>query len=175
VTAGGPADQAGIKRGDIIVRFDGQAAHDVTRLRNQVSETAPGREVEIQVFRDGRLQTLRVRIREQSGENVSPTAVASASGLGLRLRDLTADDARQLGLPPTQHGVITTAVAAMGAGERAGVQPNDVIVSVQGEPVKNTDDFWREIGRHDLQHGVRLGVLTGHDRHYLFLRNGPVS
>jgi Do/DeqQ family serine protease len=64
VTPNGPADRAGVRRGDVIVAFDGKPIDDGNTLRNQVASTAPGRKVNLTLIRDGREQQLTVTLGE---------------------------------------------------------------------------------------------------------------
>jgi serine protease Do len=176
VSAGSPADHAGIKVGDIITRFDGHPIDNVARLRDQVADTKPGRRVDVEVFRGGHQQTLGVEIAELGG-----AAVASAEPglgrekLGMTLQTLTSDEAQQLRLDPDQQGVLVTAVEPLSPAERAGLRANDVITGVKDQPVRSAEALRRLLARDDLAKGVRLEVLSGAARHFVFLQTDGVS
>jgi serine protease Do len=103
VTADGPADKAGIKRGDIIIEFNGKKINNSTELRNIVAESSPGSSVTVTVLRDGKERNFTVVLAER------PTSLASrgkerekpeeqtSKKLGLSIQTLTPDIADRLG------------------------------------------------------------------------------
>jgi serine protease Do len=64
VTSNGPAARAGIRRGDVIVSFNGKPVEDGNALRNQVASTAPGTQVPLTVIRDKHEQQIQVTLGE---------------------------------------------------------------------------------------------------------------
>ena len=172
VVAGSPADKAGIKTGDVILRFDSNEIENSTMLRHRVAETAVGKNTEVEVQRDKKPVKLSVKIAEQpkdmsaSGESVKG-ADKSAALAGLEVRNLTPDTARQLNLPRGSQGVVVAQVETGSAAEQAGVQQGDVIVELNRKSVQNLDDFQRlsaKLGKKDAvllllaRHGGRLFV-----------------
>ncbi|MFQ5937531.1 MAG: Do family serine endopeptidase, partial [Acidiferrobacterales bacterium] len=108
VLQGSPAAKAGIESGDVIVTFDGKDVQDQTDLRNIVAQTPVGKNVKVKVVRDQKPKTIKVRIGEQ------PTDLARIGAesegfqgdsdnkalAGLEVRNLTAEIAKRLNLPP---------------------------------------------------------------------------
>lgn len=171
VTPGGPAEQAGIRSGDIITRFDGRPVGGVERFRFDVAAIDPGTPVEVEVFRDGSRRTLEVQVGELPGEPAAAAASDSADvNLGMTLRSLTPGLSRQLGLDESLGGVVVMDVEPASPADRAGLRPQDVILEVHGEPVANLNEFRAALGKHDLKGGVRLRVSSGATLHYAFLR-----
>lgn len=174
IVSGSPAEQAGLKSGDIVLRFDGKAIDGSSMLRNRVAETPVGKNVEMEILRDKKPLKLSIKIAEQpkdmnmaGGEGVKSDS-KSATLAGLEVRNITPDVARQLNLSRGVQGVVVAEVAPGSAAEEAGVQPGDVIVELNRKPLRNTDDFQRlskSIGKNDsallliARQGGRLFVV----------------
>ncbi len=141
VTPGSPAEAAGIRRGDVIARFDGREVSEMHTLPPLVAATPIGKEVPITIFREGTEQTLRVKVGRMPGEpaEASGPAEPGESKWGLALRDLDARTAQGRGFKPGE-GVLVAAVRAGSAAERAGIRPGDVIVEVNRRKVTTVKD-----------------------------------
>jgi len=141
-----PAEAAGIKAGDVIVRYDGRDVEDSGNLRNLVSGTAPGAKVKIDIVRDGGKQTVSATIATQIGEAAAAAppeeGATMLSNLGLSVQTLTPDLARQLGVR-AENGVVITDVTEGSAASLAGLQKGDVIVETARQPVANVEDLDR--------------------------------
>jgi serine protease Do len=138
----GPAARAGLRSGDVILSYNGEALAASDDLPARVAATRPGETARLKVWRDGRETSLEVKVGEMPGEG--PT-VAAVSGepqgrLGVAVRPLDATEAKRLG---AEGGVRVERVA--GAAAKAGVRPGDVIVGVNGAPVRGPEDLKRAI------------------------------
>jgi serine protease Do len=151
VDKAGPADRAGIKRGDVIVEFDGKKVENSTQLRNMAAQAKPGSEVKIGLLRDGKKMEVSVNLAErpegreerQEPERQQPEGQTSEK-LGLSIQTLTPDIAEQLGYQ-NDHGVIVADVMAGSPGEEAGLQRGDLIKEVNRREIKNVRDFENEV------------------------------
>ena len=141
VQAGGPADRAGLKRGDIITAFNGTPVNDNNSLRNAVARTQPGSNATITVTRDNREQQLRVTLGElptdsaRGGREEPAGEREDTGGLGLRLQPVSPALVQRFNLKDAGAGLVVTDVAQAGAGAEAGLQPGDVIEEVNRRPV----------------------------------------
>ncbi len=147
VTAGGPAEKAGLKRGDVITGFNGQSVADTNNLRNLVASTAPGSDVNLTVTRDSREQTFRLslaelaeRPREEGDENGGEEATPSGK-FGLTLQPLTPEAASRLGLAANDQGIVVTKVDPTGSAADARIRQGDLIQEVNRRPVRSQADF----------------------------------
>jgi Do/DeqQ family serine protease len=136
VEAGGPAEKAGIKVGDIITHVNGSRVDDSNELRNRVASTAPGSDVTITVLRDGREMQMHAKLVELKEDN---EAASSSEGGGKE------GASGQLGVTvePRRNGpgvTITEIVPGSPAAE-AGLQPDDVILEVNHQAVKSGADL----------------------------------
>ncbi|SDZ78402.1 DegQ family serine endoprotease [Rubrimonas cliftonensis] len=139
VTRGGPAAEAGMEPGDVIVTFDGQDVDEMRDLPRIVADTAVGADVPVGVWRKGSLQTLRVEVGLLE-ENEVATLPDGANGapsaeLGMTLEALTAETRANLGLDEDVEGVVVSAVESDSPAAEKGVRPGDVIVEVAQTPV----------------------------------------
>ncbi len=169
VTPNTPASKAGVKQGDIIVRYDGKTITDVQELRSAVAATTPDTRVGIEVFRNGKTESLTAQIGELKPSVAGVTAPESAKDLGMTVKDITPAEAKQLGLEGT-NGVLVESVEPFGPAAMAGVRVNDVILQVQGKPVTNVAQFHEVASKIDLKKGARLMVKTGSMQRFVFIQ-----
>ena len=170
VSAGGPAEKAGIELGDIILNYAGKKMRNANQLRNAVAITVPGETVKVEVFRDGDRRTFDVKIAERQANLRLASGQQIGEDLGMMVKDLTPDVVRQLRLDEDVQGVVVTEVARGGLAARAGVDSGDVIVAVNGEDVRDVKDFRAVLSELDLKKGVRLQVVRDGFRRFAFLK-----
>ena len=136
VVAQGPAQKAGIKRGDVIVSYDGKKIEDSAMLPMLVASTPVGNTVPVQVIRDGKMTTLKVEIGKLNDQTAAVKVEPEKSSWGLSLRNIAPEDRRRIGLDG-KTGVIVAAVVPGSPAANAGIQPGDVILEVNRTPVSS--------------------------------------
>jgi serine protease Do len=138
----GPAAKAGIHRGDIIVKFNGETVHDEHELPEMVAQTLIGKTVPVEVIRNGKHVTLDASIAELKEQQVASAENPGEAGAswGLQVRDLTPELAQQLGLQ-TAKGVVVTNVKQDSAAADANLQQGDVILEINHQKVASADEF----------------------------------
>lgn len=143
VAPDGPAEDAGVQAGDIILSFDGQAITKWSDLPRVVGNTKPGERVEMEVWRKGKPVTLMMKVGEMpSNEQVAatqpatPAAPAGQTALGLTVVDLTKEERESI---KADNGVKVTESA--GAGARAGIASGDIILTVGNTDVSDAEQF----------------------------------
>lgn len=145
VTEGGPADKAGIKRGDVIISFDGKKVEEMHELPYMVGSTAVGKKVKVEVIRKGRKRTFVVELGELKEETPRPEEPEEpAAKIGMRVQDLTPELARKLGLSEAA-GVVVVEVARASPAAEAGFRRGDVILEMDQSPVRSASGFSRRI------------------------------
>ena len=159
----GPALEAGMESGDVILSFDGVDVDDTRGLVQQVANTAVGAEVRVIVFRDGKTETLRVTLgRREEAESAVPASIdrqedpTTADLLGLTVSDITDELREQLGLPDDIEGLVVADVAEDSEAFEKGLRVGDIITEAAQESVASIADLnerveaAREAGRKSL-------------------------
>jgi serine protease Do len=139
VEPGGPAAQAGIQIGDVIIEYNGEKVAESNQLPIMVARTDIGANVKIVVLRDQRRLPLTVKVGELKEEQVVATA-PQAGKLGLTVQDLTPQLAERLGVKES-GGVVITAVDPQSAAAAAGLRPGDLVLEANRKPIKNAAEF----------------------------------
>ena len=142
VVDGAPAEEAGIKAGDVIVAVNGTKCDGVEQFRRQIAEFAPGSTVTIGLVRDGGRLSKQVKLVEYPEDQSAATTPGGEEPqpwLGLSVRNLTADERSQLKV----SGVIVDDVESGSAAADAGMQRGDVIIEVAGAKITSVSDFSR--------------------------------
>jgi len=145
VEPNGPAQQAGFKDGDVIVKFNSDQITDSRQLQLDVAATKPGSEVPVQILRNGDEKTLEVTIKpmpgtEQLAEAGSQNGSDTGTLNGVTVGDLNQQAREQYNIPKNINGALITQVDPTSASAQAGLQPGDVIESINRHPVKDADE-----------------------------------
>jgi serine protease Do len=139
VAKDGPAEQGGVKVGDVIIEFDGRKVKGSNDIPIIVARTPVGREVSVKVLRDGKEVVLSVTIGELKEEQLFASPKRERK-LGLTVQQVTPKIADSLGLERTE-GVIVTSIEPGGPGKEAGFRPKDVILEIDRNPISDLKDF----------------------------------
>jgi serine protease Do len=163
VQAGGPAERAGLKRGDVIMAFNGAPVADSNALRNMVARTLPNSAVTLTVSRDGREQQIPLTLGELPAEKDTASArdgdgarnAADTGKLGVGVEPVTPALAQRFNLKAGTQGLVVVAIDAAGPAAEAGLQEGDVIEEVNRQPVRNVADLQAAL----RQTGTRPALL----------------
>jgi serine protease Do len=160
-----PAAKAGLQAGDIVLEFEGKKMDGPGDLQRAVGFTAPGAGAKLKVWRDQSERTIEIKIGEAPDEREAraPGGRPTRSLLGLEVRPLTPEVARQLNLRTTD-GVVVARVEDGGPAAEAGLQRGDVIREINRKRVQSMADFERLTK--DVKDGDRLTLL---------LQRGPMT
>ena len=156
VNPGTPAAKAGIQAGDVVVEYNGRPVSDSDSLVSMVVATKPGTTVPVTIYRQNKRQTLSITPDEldleaeaNGGRTPRPDGAdrgaPTATDFGMQLEAITPEVARQLDLPRGRGGAIVADVDRGSVAANAGVQPNDVILEVNREPVANLSQVTRAL------------------------------
>jgi len=140
VISDSPADEAGLKAGDIILEMDGKKIESPQQFKNAIAMVEPGTKVSLLVYRDGEELKKKVKIRSLSDSAFASDVSEIGEKLGLQVQELTEELARQFGYEPAE-GVIVSEVVSDGIAARAGIRPGMLIASVNRRNVSSVAEF----------------------------------
>ena len=165
----GPAGQAGLKQGNVIIEYHGTPVKEGVDLQRLVTRTSVGTTVPLKVIRDGHEHEMTVRIGEQPDETkvakVERSEMDSALS-GLAVEDLDQATSKELGLNG-KRGVVVTRVAPESGAEQAGLMAGDVIREINRQPIRSVKDF--EKVSSDVKKGGTVLILVNRRGNSLFL------
>ncbi len=176
VVEGGPADKAGIERGDVVVRVSTKSVDDVSELSSAIAKRKPGEEVTISLVRDGRKLQRKVVLGKREIKKSKDVEIRmpepmpvpdvpalrqfklefSRGYLGVNVLNLTPELGSYFG---TDTGVLVTEVNEGSAAEDAGIKPGDVIKKVEGEPVEDREDLVSILQEKEEGDEITLSIL----------------
>ena len=166
----GPAAKAGIKRGDVIVKFNGQEVSNMKQLPKIVAQTTPETNVNVVVVRDGKLMTLDVRIEIlKDGDQKIAQRGATEDPLGMQGQDITPDLARSLNLD-SEEGVLVSDVTAGQSAAEAGIRRGDVITEIDRKPISNMVEYKSSLGTIKKGRTVLFLIQRGGTTIYIAVR-----
>ncbi|UCD34998.1 MAG: DegQ family serine endoprotease [Nitrospiraceae bacterium] len=166
-----PAEKAGVKRGDLIVGFEGESVESPTALRNMVAGRQPGSRAEVKLIRNGKEMTLSVTLGE-----LPKTAEAGETGeydnalAGVYVQELTPAIRESLNIAENVTGVIVTRVDG-DSPAAAGLRQNDVIQEINRKAVRSMKDYNEAVSGIKEQDNVLLLVYRGGG--YLYVTISP--
>jgi serine protease Do len=144
VTPGSAAAKVDLKAGDVITRIDGEPVHTGGDVSTRVGMAAPGQKVALTVWRDKASRDVEVKLGS-AGESATEQAATDGSpgALGLAVRPLSPVEKRQAN---TDHGLLVEDVG--GAAARAGIQPGDVVLSLNGRSIDSPEQIRNALDKH---------------------------
>jgi serine protease Do len=154
VTKDGPADKAGIKQGDVVLKFDGKEIPQMRGLPRIVAETETGKTTDVVIWRQGKEVTLKVAVGELTEEAEQKTlasveapasATATIDSLGLKLSAMTDELRKKHQIPADAEGVVVVDVAQTGPAAEKDMRPGDVIAEVDQKAVTSPEDVAQRV------------------------------
>jgi serine protease Do len=138
-----PGAKAGLKVGDVIIAVNGAKVSDAGQLQMQVNEQGPGTTLKLEVSRNGSHSTVPVTLESMGGKNGELETAAAGQGKprwGLGISDLTPDVRQQIQAPSDVKGAVIEQVQPGSPADEAGLQPGDVVISVDRHPTPSAAD-----------------------------------
>ncbi|MBS1115473.1 MAG: serine protease MucD [Nitrospirae bacterium] len=168
VTEEGPAEKAGLQRGDVIIEYDGKEVSEPSTLRNSVAGTPPGKKVTLKIMRDGKMQKVDVTITELPADMQKLHGEFDNLLKGVIVQGLTSELRKNLNIPKRITGVIVTNIEE---GSPAGglLITNDVIIEVNRKRINSMKDYEAVVSRIKSDQDILLLVYRNGSTTYLSL------
>ena len=150
VKEGSPADQAGLRRGDLIVSVEGEKIQDAATLVRKLALTRPGVDTEFGVFRDGKEMVFTIKLiehpeNERTGQSVDE--LKAEENLGIEVSEITPQLRNRFRIQ-AERGVIIASVEPRSLASGSGLRRGDVILEANGDPVNGLDEYKRAVEKH---------------------------
>ena len=168
VTPKSPAEKAGLKSGDVILKANGVSISRTSDLLYALNRIVPDQKVELQVLRDDKTHNFTATLGTAPDE--TPAAEdknSSTSGLGIGIRDLTVAEKTSLNV---QGGIAVQDVKRGGLASLSNIVAGDVIFQVNGTAIQNGQHFAKVIGALPKNSVARVGIIRQGKRAMLGLR-----
>ncbi len=181
VTPDSPADEAGIRAGDVLVEFDGRKIADSRQLRLLAAQSPPGTSVSIKLLRGGKVETVAITLSE--GSNGGPAETGRKRGLsrngaaealdGVTVGDIDSRARQQLEIPSEiRGGALIVNIAPDSPAAIAQLKPGDIILEINRRPVANAAEAIEESNKIGDE-SVLLRIWSGGAARYVILESKP--
>jgi serine protease Do len=137
-----PADKAGLKAGDVIVKIDGKPLRDGRALKTRVALTPVGQVIKMTALRDGKEVEIGVRIEEQTDDKMNRlSGVVKIAEWGIEARRLDSTLAERLRMDPRLRGVLIISISRNGKAAEYGLEPGDVIRKINNRDIASPEEL----------------------------------
>lgn len=169
ITPGSPAQEAGIKPGDVIIEYNGKTIEQMNMLPAMVAQTPIGTKASLVIVRDGKQKTVTVTIGELKEEEQAAGAKEGETGhaLGISVQPLTPELADTLSLKKDRKGVVVVDVEPGSRAEEVGIRRGDLIIEINRQPVANMNDYNRILDK--AKGGKNILFLVLRESHTRFI------
>ena len=179
VLPGSPAEKAGLEPGDVILKLNDQAIDTPTSLQGTVEQLSVGKSYPMQILRGGKHQTLNVTIAEMpkditvasQDETESAPSASKFDKLGLEVRPLTKDLAKQLGVNATS-GLVISGVEEGSPAQAAGLKSGDVIEKAGGHAVTTVEEYEKARDQFSTGDGLILNIRSSDGKRLFVVLKG---
>ncbi|GHV03745.1 serine endoprotease DegQ [Campylobacterota bacterium] len=139
-----PAEKAGVKRGDLIVKIESKTIESASQLKNTIGAITPNTKVAIELIRDKKVLTLNATLVSLDKQRTADDKITSEYK-GLTVAAITDETRSRLRLAPDTSGVIIEKIAENSEAAKAGLLAGDVIVQIENSEINNIDSFKKAV------------------------------
>jgi len=169
VVPGGPADAAGLKRGDVIISFNGKSIKDMSDLSREVANMPVGSTVAARLLRGGKAIDVKITVTEMNEEKMALGRSAPEGRLGIRVDDITPRWRAELGIRD-KTGALVTNITAGSLADEAGLQAGDIIKELNHQPVNSARDFYDALNKTEHEASLLLLIKRSGQTFYVSVR-----
>ncbi len=173
VTVGGPAEKAGVKRGDIIIELNGNKIDEMPELPKLVASYAPGTKTKLKVIRNGKEKDLSIKLEELPDQFAQTSRQSPKNeieqNLGLIVQEITPEVKRRLDIEYSS-GVVITDVRSNSLASEAGLLRADVILEINKKQIANLDNYRKEIDSVEERQNILFLVKRGSNTIYVAIK-----
>ncbi len=171
VVEGSPAEKAGVKAGDIILKFNDNVVKGAAHLKNLVGKEKPGASANMSVYRDNKTLEIPVKIAERTQKALASSGATDSPGetsndLGIQIEKVPASVSSKMGLKDGE-GLLVKDIASDGAGAKIGLRAGDVILEIDGTAVSGMDEFKMAVSTAKKNKVIRLMIQRGSAKIFL--------
>ncbi|MFW6134318.1 MAG: Do family serine endopeptidase [Elusimicrobiota bacterium] len=164
-----PAQKGGLKRGDVIVKFNGKEVEGVNELQNMVSSSEPGEKVKVTVIRQGKQETVTIKLgempekgyvssKQEGKEEKQEKEEKTTRWLGIEVSEITGMVKERYNVSASE-GVIVVQIDPTEKGYEIGLQVGDVIKELNKKEINNVEDFKKAVKDASLKDGVVFDII----------------
>ncbi len=165
-----PAQKAGIKRGDVIIKFNGTEIKTMDVLPRRVAATRPGKKATVTILRDGKKKSLKVTIGTLEEKKIAKARFTEEE-LGITVQEITRELAEHFDLE-TREGVIVSDVDRSGPAWEGGIRRGDIVLEVNRQTIKTMKDYRQALKKYAGKGTVLLLVRRGGNTLYVAIKTG---
>jgi len=174
VMSGTPAEKAGLQKGDVVLKLNGEIVENSNALRNEIADARADATVELELVRNGTpmrmMVTLDERPKQPSRMTIPQEPPTPTPQLGFSVQELTPEMAERLGYTQVQGGVVITEVEPDSSASEAGLRAGMLVIEMDRQNIVNLADFRRVGSELSLQDGILLLVRTQQGSQYIFVQ-----
>jgi len=178
VVKNGPAEKAGIRRGDVITKFNGKEIENSHELSRKAAASDVGKKIEIVLMREGKEKRVKVTMEEYPSEGFSfgegeteeeGEGEGEETKLGISVQQLSPEIAERLGAKGAK-GVVISDIDEGSPAEEAGLRRGDIIKEINRKAVGNMNEFRREMGKANLKKGILFLIQRGETTFFVTIK-----
>lgn len=169
VATDSPSDKAGLKPGDIIVRYNGITIDNISHFRNAVAMMKPGTAITLDILRSGKPMTIKLSVGNHP-YNITQEASDNANKLGLQVEAITPELVDKLSLKD-QQGVVVTKVSPGSLAEMTGIKKGSVIVQINNQKITTVDQYHQAIKSTEAGKPILLYLKQGNGFRFVSIKS----